>query len=60
MNWKTFKEGREGVEKVIELDLSKFAKAGSGPRCLTLPLIRDSDPAIKGFQGRKKDIHQMR
>jgi len=46
---------KEGVD-VIEVDLSEFAKAGSGPRCLTLPLIRDPDPSIKGLAGRKTFI----
>ncbi len=31
---------KEGVD-VIDIDLSEFCKAGGGPRCLTLPLIRD-------------------
>lgn len=31
---------KEGVD-VIDIDLSEFCKAGGGPRCLTLELIRD-------------------
>jgi N-dimethylarginine dimethylaminohydrolase len=31
---------KRGIE-VIEVDLSEFAKAGGGPTCLTLPLIRE-------------------
>jgi len=31
---------REGVD-VIDVELSEFVKAGGGPRCMTLPLIRD-------------------
>jgi N-dimethylarginine dimethylaminohydrolase len=43
--------GREGVD-VIEVELSEFGKSGVGPRCLTLPLIRDPDPSIKELEGR--------
>ena len=46
---------KEDVD-VIEVDLSEFAKAGSGPRCLTLPLIRDPDPSIKDLEGRSPFI----
>ncbi|MCG2779083.1 MAG: arginine deiminase family protein [Desulfobacterales bacterium] len=31
---------KRGIE-VVEVDLSEFAKAGGGPTCLTLPLVRD-------------------
>lgn len=31
---------KEGVD-VIDVDLSEFVKAGGGPRCMTLPLVRD-------------------
>ena len=35
------RELRKRGIKVIELDLSEFAKGGGGPTCLTLPLIRE-------------------
>lgn len=31
---------KEGID-VIDIDLSEFCKAGGGPRCLTLELVRD-------------------
>lgn len=31
-----------GIE-VIEVDLSQFTKAGGGPTCMTLPLVRDEE-----------------
>jgi len=37
----------QGVE-VIEVDLQEFAKQGSGPHCLTLPLIREEGPSVDG------------
>jgi len=42
---------KEGIE-VIEVDVSEMVKSGVGPRCLTLPLIRDPDPSIKELEGR--------
>jgi N-dimethylarginine dimethylaminohydrolase len=33
---------KRGIE-VIEVDLGEFTKAGGGPTCLTLPLIRDDE-----------------
>jgi len=33
---------KRGVE-VIEIDLSEFTKAGGGPTCMTIPLIRDEE-----------------
>lgn len=41
LNLNMTKELRRRGIKVIELDLSEFAKGGGGPTCLTLPLIRD-------------------
>jgi arginine deiminase len=29
--------------KVIEVDLSEFTRAGGGPTCMTLPIIRDEE-----------------
>jgi N-dimethylarginine dimethylaminohydrolase len=33
---------KRGIE-VIEVDLSEYAKAGGGPTCMTIPLIRDEE-----------------
>lgn len=33
---------KRGIE-VIEIDLTEYAKAGGGPTCMTIPLIRDEE-----------------
>ena len=33
---------KRGIE-VIEVDLTEYAKAGGGPTCMTIPLIRDEE-----------------
>jgi arginine deiminase len=33
---------KRGIQ-VIEVDLSEYAKAGGGPTCMTIPLIRDEE-----------------
>ena len=33
---------KRGIE-VIEVDLSEFSKAGGGPTCMTIPLVRDDE-----------------
>lgn len=43
---------KEGVD-VIELNLSEFAKGGTGPRCMALDLIRDyPDPSLEEIRDR--------
>lgn len=42
-NPKVTKELRKRGIEVIEVDLSEYTKAGGGPTCMTLPLIRDEE-----------------
>lgn len=51
-NPRTARALRKEKIEVIEVDLSEFRKSGVGPRCLTLPLIRDPDPSILKREGR--------